>query len=129
MALILNNLKMSILGWIELVKSHLNIHLILQILVDHELYSWVRALDISFTILYLFQRAVRESISSAIENKRIDNSKEQVDLFCLRILAVGSISAASAACRAAVVMAFGKSNLVSFFFCHLYYGLINGLMI
>ncbi|XP_066933893.1 uncharacterized protein [Clytia hemisphaerica] len=60
----------------------------------------------------LKMRAVRESISNAIDAKQIDNSKEQVDLFCLRILAMGSLSYASAACRTAVLMAFGKSNLV-----------------
>jgi len=68
------------------------------------------------------QRAVREAISNAIDAKKIDNSKEQIDLFCLRILAIASVSTANAACRTAVVMAFGKANLVSlqFFYFSIY---------
>lgn len=58
-------------------------------------------------------KAVRQSISNSIDSKKIDHTKEQLDLFCLRVLAIASISAVSAACRTAVVMAFGKVNLVN----------------
>ena len=40
-------------------------------------------------------------------------SKEQIDIFCLRLLATCSMSISSASSRTAALMAFGKYNLVS----------------
>lgn len=62
--------------------------------------------------LLIFQRAIREIISNLVEVKQIDATKEQIDLFCLRVLATSSCTISYASSRTAVILAFGKRNLV-----------------
>lgn len=57
-------------------------------------------------------QAVRDIIARVIELKKIDVTKEQIDMFCLRILAASSYSISSASSRTAVIIAFGKANLL-----------------
>ena len=47
---------------------------------------------------------------------KVDITREQLDLFSLKVLATVCISVANASARTAVVIAFGKANLVSISF-------------
>ncbi|XP_002166712.2 uncharacterized protein LOC100202097 isoform X1 [Hydra vulgaris] len=60
----------------------------------------------------LKMRAVKEAVLIAIKSASIEATKEQVDTFCLHILTLSSIPVSSASSRTAVMMAFGKCNLV-----------------
>lgn len=70
---------------------------------------------IFFVCHLLTQRAVRDAIKGIVESKQINVSKEQIDIFCLRVLATCSMSISSASSRTAALMAFGKYSLVSFY--------------
>ncbi|XP_065675932.1 uncharacterized protein LOC136072012 isoform X2 [Hydra vulgaris] len=60
----------------------------------------------------LKMRAVKDAVLIAIKSAAIEATKEQVDTFCLHILTLSSIPVSSASSRTAVMMAFGKCNLV-----------------
>eukprot|EP00794_Sanderia_malayensis_P018899 gene18899-20801_t len=56
--------------------------------------------------------AVRHLVTKAFKSQRHQVSKEQLDLFSLKVLATACISVANASSRTAVLMAFGKANLI-----------------
>ena len=57
---------------------------------------------------------MRQLVIRSAKSCRIDITREQLDLFSLKVLATACISVANASARTAVVIAFGKANLVSF---------------
>jgi len=56
--------------------------------------------------------AVRQLVIRSAKSCRIDITREQLDLFSLKVLATACISVANASARTAVVIAFGKANLI-----------------
>ena len=70
---------------------------------------------------------MRDLVSGVIQSQKVAVNKEQLDLFCLRVLATACVSVSNAASRTAVLMAFGKANLVSLIFlpCDLVFFLVS----
>ena len=60
-----------------------------------------------------FQVAVRHLATRSAKTHKIEITREQLDLFSLKVLATACISVANASARTAVLIAFGKANLVS----------------
>ena len=58
---------------------------------------------------------MRHLVTKTAKSRKIEISKEQQDMFSLKVLATACISVSNASARTAVLIAFGKANLVSSF--------------
>ena len=63
-------------------------------------------------LYFILQVAVRLLVARSAKITKIAITKEQLDLFSLKVLATACISVSNASARTAVLIAFGKSNLV-----------------
>ena len=57
---------------------------------------------------------MRHLVNRSAKSCKIEITREQLDLFSLKVLATACIPIANSSARTAVLIAFGKANLVSF---------------